>query len=240
MSKKNAAASRSQRAAAAVQAQKDAERRRRMVVVGSVVAVLVLLVAGGAWWMSRSDTTGEAASDTPSGVEGYGVVVGDAEAPTTLTVYEDLQCPACASFEQQLGPTINDKIEQGEIKVDYRMVSFLDPASTNEYSSRALNAALVVLDTAGVDAFKEMHDQLYADQPAEGGPGHTDEELVDVAVAAGAEESAVTGPIEDKVYEQWITNATDQMSQDGVNGTPSFRIDGEEAEVGEVVELLQG
>ena len=42
---------------------------------------------------------------------------------------------------------------------------------------------------------------------------------------AGADEDAVRQPIEDKVYEQWIENATDQMSQDGVNGTPGVFID---------------
>jgi len=34
-----------------------------------------------------------------------------------------------------------------------------------------MNALLATLDTAGIDAFKELHDALYADQPAEGGPG---------------------------------------------------------------------
>ena len=34
-------------------------------------------------------------------------------------------------------------------------------------------------------------------------------------------------PIEDKVFEQCVVNATDQMSKDGVNGTPTVLIDGE-------------
>ncbi len=50
------------------------------------------------------------------------------------------------------------------------------------------------------------------------------------AVEAGADEAAISAPIEDKIYEQWITNATDEMSQNGVTGTPTVFIDGERVE----------
>ena len=34
--------------------------------------------------------------------------------------------------------------------------------------------------------------------------------------------------IDGDVYHQWVVNATDQMSEDGVNGTPTVFIDGKE------------
>lgn len=250
MSKRNRELSRSERAAQAVREQQAAERRRRMLAIGGVVLVLVVIV-GGAFWLTRSaDTTGEIASDEPtvaesSGggvageVDGYGVKIGDPDAAEKVTIYEDLQCPACASLEGQLGDSIAQAVDDGEIQLEYRMVAFLDGASTNEYSSRALNAALVVLNTSGVEAFRAFHDDLYANQPAEGGPGLEDAELIDRAVDAGAEEDAVRPGIEDKVFDQWIVNATDQMSKDGVRGTPSIEINGEEAEPQELLELLQ-
>ena len=52
----------------------------------------------------------------------------------------------------------------------------------------------------------------------------------DTAVAAGAAEADVRPLIEDKAYEQWITNATDAMSQNDVNGTPTVLVDGEPTE----------
>ncbi len=62
---------------------------------------------------------------------------------------------------------------------------------------------------------------------------------------AGAEEDAVRPQIEGKVYEQWIENATDQMSQNDVTGTPTVFIDGERIEdlqqAGQaVIEAAQG
>ena len=229
MSNKRAARSKAERAAAVRREQERRERRRRIVTIGAVVAVIAIIVVGGLVVQGMRDTTGETATSAPGGTSGYSIVVGDDAAATTITIYEDLQCPVCRDLEGEVGEPLNAAIADGSVKVDYRMVSFLDRSSTNEYSSRALNAALVVLDTAGVDAFKQFHDALYADQPAEGGPGPSDDELVDAAVAAGATESEVRQPIEDKSFDQWIQNATEQMSKDGVNGTPTVLVDGERA-----------
>ena len=212
--------------------QRKAEQKRRMVIIGSVVAVLIVIVGVSAAVFAMQDSSGEevTADGTPAGVEGYGVVVGDASAPTTITIYEDLQCPICQAFEQATGEQVNAAVEAGDVKLDYRMVSFLDGASDNEYSSRAMNALLATLDTAGVDAFKSLHDELFANQPAEGTAGPEDDELIDAAVDAGATESEIRPLIEDKAFEQWIKNATDQMSKDGVSGTPTVEIDGERQE----------
>ena len=239
MSKKSADQSKAERAAAVRREQEQRERRRQILSISAVVAVLAAIVVGGFLIQSQRDSTGEVASTVPSGVEGYGIPVGDPNAETTVTIYEDLQCPACAALEAQMGEDIATAVEAGKINVDYRMVSFLDGASTNDYSSRALNAALVVLDTAGVEAFEEFHGLLFANQPAEGGPGHTDDQLIEYAVEAGAAEAEIRGPIEEKVYDQWIRNATDQMSKDGVGGTPTLRVGDEDIDVAELAELLE-
>lgn len=242
---------RKQRAAEALRQKQAEERRRRLVAIGSVVVAVLVIVGGLTWWQSSRDTTGQAADTVPTiaagtgsdaipaELDGYGIVIGQSDAPTTVTVYEDLQCPACANLEAQLGEPLAAAVDAGDVRLDYRMISFLDRYSTNEYSSRALNAALAVLDTAGIEAFRAFHDDLYANQPEEGGPGFEDDELIDRAVAAGATESEVRPQIEDKVYEQWIENATDQMSRDGYNSTPTILIDGEDADAQQLAELLQ-
>jgi protein-disulfide isomerase len=106
------------------------------------------------------------------------------------------------------------------------MVAFLDRSSSTRYSSRALNAAAVVLDTAGPQVFLKYHNLLYAHQPAEGSAGLTDQQLIDYAVQSGADRSAVTAPIDNDIYAQWVLNATDQMSKNHVSGTPTVFING--------------
>jgi protein-disulfide isomerase len=144
-----------------------------------------------------------------------------------MKFYEDPQCPICQQFEAQVGDKVAAAIDDGKVKVEYHIVSFLDRASKNQYSSRAANALYVVADTAGPEVFKKFHDLLYQNQPAENSAGPDDDQLIQWAVQAGADESAVSAKIKDDVYGQWITNATDQMSKDGVNGTPGVFIDGQ-------------
>lgn len=164
----------------------------------------------------------------PANTDGYAVVVGQDDAPTTLRIYADAQCPACANFEGAYGEKINAAVEAGKVRVEYRMISFLDKASTNEYSSRATNALMATLDTAGVEAFKKLHDDLFANQPAEGGDGTDDDGLIKQAVAAGADESKIRPLVEDGTFVPWIRKATDQWSKDGFNSTPVILIDGEQ------------
>ena len=112
-------------------------------------------------------------------------------------------------------------IADGKVKVDYHMVAFLDSLTRRPTTrSRALNAAMAVLSTAGPDAFLKFHEIAYANQPTEGTAGVPDSTLIQWAVQAGADEATVTPLINGNVYHQWVVNATDQMSKDGVNGTP--------------------
>ena len=229
MSKKATERSRSERAAALVAEQHRRERRRRTAIIAGVVGAVVVLLVVAVFLGSRGDTSGETASRVPDGVDDYTVSVGEQAAPTTITIYEDPQCPICRAFEQEVADPVAEAVEAGDVRVDYRIVSFLDRASANDYSSRAANALLAVQDVAGPDAFAEMHATLFENQPAEGSAGPEDEQLVDWAVEAGAEEAEVRPLIEDKVFGQYVVNATDQMSKDGVNGTPTVLIDGEQS-----------
>ena len=229
MANKTRQQSKSERAQALMREQQRKERMRNYLVVGAVV--LAVLIIGVTMFVisSNNDKTGQAvtSSGTPENLTGdYNVVVGKSSAPTTIEVYEDFQCPICNEFEKMTGTQLQQAIADGNVKVDYHMVSFLDRASTTDYSSRALNAAMAVLSTAGPEAFVAFHSIAYAHQPEEGSAGVPDSTLVDWAVQAGAKESEVKPLIDGNVYHQWTLNATDQMSRDGVTGTPTVYING--------------
>lgn len=219
--------SRSERTAALLADQQRKERSRQFVVVGAVLAVLLAIGIGTFWSLRSSDTTGRTAEPPANVTDTYSVVLGEPDAPHTVKIYADLACPVCAAFESETGEELAGAVQDGSVKVEYRLLAFLDRVSTDEYSSRALNAAAVVLDTSGTDVFGDYLQLLYVNQPAEGGPGLSDERLIELAVEAGAEESAVKAPIEEEKFGQWVINATDQMSKDGISGTPTVFIDGE-------------
>ncbi len=230
MANKTPQQSKSERAQALMREQKRKERTRNWFVVGAVVLAIAIIAGVMFAVTNKNDKTGQAVSSsgTPSNLSGaYNVTIGKSSAPDTIKMYEDFQCPICKEFEALTGDQVRQGIADGKIKVDYHMVAFLDRASTTNYSSRALNAAMAVLSTAGPDAFLKFHTLAYANQPEEGSAGVPDSTLIDWAVQAGADKSAVTPLINGNVYHQWVVNATDQMSKDGVNGTPTVFINGQ-------------
>lgn len=210
-----------------------ARRRRTLVVSAAVVAVLVLAVGVGiVVQTTRSGGSGDAAGAPPQGtVDTYAIPRGETSAPVTLTVYEDFQCPACRTVESYLKPTIDQYVERGTLRVEYRPIAFLDNASTTDYSSRALGAAACVLHEAGRDAFVQMHDLLYANQPPEGTAGLSDEQLADLAQRAGADRAAVSTCMEENRFADWVDAATEQASKEGVNATPTLLVNGEQLQL---------
>jgi len=204
-------------------------RRRRQAVVGGVVAavvVVVALVVVVVVQSARTSTPADAAVPSSTVDDGTGIAVGPAGAPVTVAVYADFQCPACARFEATNGDTLDRLVQDGEIRLVYHPLAFLDQASTTDYSTRALNAAGVVLDRAGVEAFVRFHDLLFAHQPPEGGAGMADDQLIDLAQQAGASGEEGGDGIRDRTFGAWVRQDTDAASRAGVTGTPTVLVDG--------------
>ena len=244
MAKKKSTATRRQesqaasaRAAAIRQAQERKERRRRsLVVTGVGVVVAALIVVIFTVYRGSQDTGGTSTSAVPAGAGRYSVPAGSASAPTTVTIYEDFLCPYCGQLEAATRSKLQAGIDAGHVQVRYHVLDFLGRSSTTEYSLRAANALAVVLDASGPKVAKKFHDLLYEHQPAEGSAGLSDGELLDFAVQAGATRSAVSSGISNQAYKTWVERGTDQASKDGVNATPTVKIDGKavEGSIGEI------
>ena len=238
---KQAHAQRAAERAAAIRAENERkERRRRTIVVTAVViGVLTLVVAIATIVQSGRDTTGESATPPAGVVDTYGLPRGSDGAPVTVEIYEDFMCPFCGDLEAAATDMLVGYVDAGDVQVQYKMLSFLDRASDgSEYSTRAMNAVGVVLDTAGPEAAVRLHDLLYENQPAEGTPGLDDDQLVALAVEAGADEEQVRGPIEDRAFEGWVKNATDQANKDGATSTSYVEVNDEPLEQVPTEELV--
>lgn len=230
--KKEAARQRIAEKRAAEAAARAAEQRRRRAVIGASLAAVVVVVAvvvAIVVQTQRSSIAADAArpDGTSAGGNGYTFTVGQADAPVTVDLYEDFQCPNCRDFEDRAGSTLEQLATAGTVKIVYHGMAFLDSSRNDDYSTRALNAAAVVASSAGSDAYEEFHDLLYANQPDERtGSGLTDQQLVAYAEQAGATGEDVSTDITNLVYGQWVKGATDQASKDGVNGTPTVFVNG--------------
>lgn len=215
-------------AALRAEAARAEARRRTITITAAAVAVIAVLVAAVILIRTASDNqqAREAAvSAPPANLYEGGFLVGNTSAPVTLEVYEDYLCPNCKTFKDVNAAQFDAWVEDGTAKVIYRPVSILDRASTDEYSTRALNAVAAVSDTAPA-AFEEFHAALFANQPAEGGAGLSDEQLIQLAVAAGADEETITPAITEQTFAPWAAAVTEEFSQKGFTGTPTLVVNG--------------
>jgi protein-disulfide isomerase len=229
-----------ERAAAIRREQENKERRRRTLWISlAVLGVLAVVVAIAVGVQAGRDTTGQATTPPAGVVDQYAVPFGEATAPVKVAVYEDFMCPFCGQFEAAGGDLLKQYVDRGDVEVEYRVISFLDGQSNGtDYSTRAMSALGVVLDTTGPEAAKKFHDLLFENQPEEGTDGPSDDELVSYAVEAGAREADVRPAIEDRKFEQWVKNASDAASKGGINSTPTVLVDGKKVESDTIDGLL--
>jgi protein-disulfide isomerase len=216
---------------AAEQAALRAERRRRRLTAALAIAALAVVVAvviAVQAFRTHSVAAGLSPRNTAPGTDGAAFEVGNASAPVVVDLYEDFQCPACRQFEEQSGTTLDGLVQEGTVRLRYRPIAILDRFSSDEYSTRALNAAAVVADESGDEAFRTYHAALYANQPAEGGAGLSDAQLTALAVVAGASGPAVHEAIVQLRFADWTVRVTEEASRAGVTATPTVLINGSE------------
>ncbi|WP_122816890.1 DsbA family protein [Nocardioides pantholopis] len=240
MSNKNATASRSKRAAEAVREQEREERRRRWLMIGGVVVALVAIVVAGTFALRATDPTKDveapAAGAASSGVQEYGVSIGDPDAPRKVVIYEDFLCPFCGDLEAATREDLVRLADEGKVFVEFRPFELL--GGIGDYSARVTNAFAVVLQEAGAEQAKAFHDIAFEEQPDEGGPYPDDDELVEWAVAAGADEEAVRDAITEGTQQEWVDRATQSAEDAGVRSTPTVLVDGEVFQAGGTAEEL--
>ncbi|MGH4025256.1 MAG: DsbA family protein [Pseudonocardiaceae bacterium] len=152
---------------------------------------------------------------------GDGVVVGSG--PVPVDTYIDFQCPFCRQFELASGATLTNLVRDGLISLIYHPMNFLDPASTNRYSTRAAASSGCAADGS---RFAEYAHVLFVNQPPEGGPGLTDDELITLGATAGLDEAQFGACVRNGTYLSWPSYVTERAVARGVNGTPTVFVAG--------------
>lgn len=210
------------------------KRNRLIIVVASVLVIALVGVAGFFIWKESQRTLltdfegARPAASTDTG----GITFGpDAVAGTTnesapeVQVYIDFMCPVCGSYDQINRDDIRTMLVEGEATVIFHPLNYLDRQSTEgDYSTRATNAFVTAASEAP-EAALDFLEALFDSQPAEGGPGLTDEEIAALAVEVGVPQD-VADTFADRTYGEWVVVASDQARNDGVTGTPTTFLDG--------------
>lgn len=229
MSKKSKAEERAAKAAAALAERKRKERQRNILVAVGVVVVMALIVGVGFLINSaKDDDEDKKASDTSSSE--FQLTIGPDDAPHTIVFYEDFLCPICKAVEDATRDDFAQLADEGKVQVSYRPFNLFsqegDPRKP--YSVLAAEVFGVVLEKSDPDVAKKFHDLLYEHQPAEAGPFPTEDDLVQLAVQAGAKESDVTAGLAAGDGQDWVDGATSATQELGINSTPTIYLDGKQ------------
>lgn len=142
---------------------------------------------------------------------------GAEHAPLTLVEYGDYQCPHCAAVY----PVV--KQLQQEFGTQLRFVFRNFPmAQLHEY---ALLASIAAEAAAKQGKYWEMHDQILEHQRS-----LNESYLLVFAKDIGLDLEVFQNDLEDETFTEKVENDFESGIRSGVNGTPSFFINGEKYE----------
>jgi len=197
------------------------QRRKRTlwIAIGTVVVLVIGGMIGYAIYSSQKSTTW----NTPAHANADGTAIVTGSGKVSVDIYQDYLCPYCKQLHDTAGPTLAALAEQNKITLNIHPIAILDQSSTNQYSTRSAAASGCAADGGKFLAF---NDALYANQPAEGGAGPTNEELITTGQSVGLTDSSFPTCVNNGTYMTWPEHTTDSASEKGVSGTPSVFVNG--------------
>jgi protein-disulfide isomerase len=202
-------------------------RRRLLLGIGSGITLLAGCSGGDGGSTPDSGNSGdtEPTEPTPTTDETLpSPVLGNADAPVTLAVYEDYACPHCADYNLNgLAELRSAYIDTGEIRYEHRdaPIPVADPGSW-----QAASAAREVQARHGNDAFWAYAEKLFEQSSSLGGDVEPLFERLATELDLGGA-SAIAAAGVDRAHDPTVRADRQRAEDVGVPATPAFVIDGE-------------
>lgn len=154
-------------------------------------------------------------------------LLGQADAPVEIAVFEDFKCPACQFFDAEVMPQIErELVDTGQAKLYFLNYPFIGPDS-----AVAANAGECVYQQDEV-AFWDYKTFVFRAQGPESEAWATPAFLADVARdnLPALDADALQSCIEDETYAEQVASEREMGNAAGVQGTPSVFVNGERLE----------
>jgi protein-disulfide isomerase len=158
-------------------------------------------------------------SESPIPISSKDPMWGKRDAPVTVVIFSDFQCPYCSRVE----PTL-DQVRQTYGPDKVRMVWKNNPLPFHQNAKPAAEAAVGVFSLAGNDAFWKFHDTAFKNQGSLGDDSYP-KWATDAGVKAGDIATYKAGLASHKWADKVDKDLNDGKT-DGVQGTPSFFVNG--------------
>jgi protein-disulfide isomerase len=140
---------------------------------------------------------------------------GDPNAPVTIIVFSDFQCPFCERFATGALRQIDQAyVKTGQVRVGYQHMIFL--GNESQWAAEASECA------ADQDAFWSYHDRLFERQAGENQGAFTKDKLKLIAADLGLDNVAFGACLDSGKYTQLVRDSTQATRSLGVVATPAF------------------
>ena len=201
------------------------QQRRRLTLIGLITLGAALIVFAIVW--QPLSTVGEIITVTPATLpDADGLSLGDPNAPVTIDVFEDFQCPACKSFTENIEPlVIENLVASGQARYVFHNYPFLDGdgAGSIGESDQAANAAMCAGEQ---DKFWELHTALYVNWNGENQGAFNNRRLQAIAESIGLDMDSFNSCFSSNKFESEVEADFQLGKEMGVSGTPTVFVNG--------------
>jgi len=201
------------------------QQRQRLITIGLITLGAALVVFAVIWPQLRP--VGEIVTVTPAALpQADGLSLGDPNAPVTIDVFEDFQCPACQRFTENTEPlVIQNLVATGKARYVFHNYPFLDGNSVDSSgeSDQAANASMCANEQG---KFWEMHSTLYANWNGENQGAFSSRRLQAMAESLRLDVDAFNSCFSLNKFEAELQADFDLGGLMGVSGTPTVFVNG--------------
>ena len=209
-----------------MQQRRSDQRRQTQIILVVVVAVLALGVVGLLIAINQPRQPVSYAVGNFSGIPesvdqsgALGLVLGQADAPATLTEYADFSCPHCHELEPTIHQLIDSYVKPGKLKIIYKTVTFVGGVNS-EVAARSMICA------ASQGKAWEMHDQIWNLYAAQSYLAYTESNMNQLASTLQLDQTKFSSCFNSATTTDAIQAVSNEVQSIGVNATPTLYLDG--------------
>jgi protein-disulfide isomerase len=161
--------------------------------------------------------------------------LGESDAPVTMVVYEDFQCPFCKRFEQNTFPQIKENyVDSGKVQVIWK--DYPVPQLGHEWAEPSAAAMECVYREGGDDAFWNVKSELFSQAKTltrgenEFTTQNIQERIKKMADSEGVDSSSIQTCLDEGNPMEEVNSDKSEIQQikGGGIGTPTIYINGRE------------
>lgn len=189
------------------------------------LAIVAVSVLGQPGTPSTADLERPVAQIPATLVDGR--ALGKADAPVTIEIWSDFQCPACRTLGETVEPAvIADFVIPGTARLVYRDAAYQGARAGRPYDE-LVEAAAGARCAADEGHFWTMHNWLFANWDGENRGAFAAERLRAIAAAAEVDLTAWDACMATGDEQAAVRAETQEAVAAGINSTPTLVINGE-------------